>query len=161
MNISITAERIPQHKGNLSRNTVRGIAYLTFFCSMALLSWPAAAQHKMTEAAERYQIEHANCLNGRSNEDKETCLKEANAALMQAKQGRLDDAGAQYQKNAELRCQVFESEDRQACERRMRGEGTVSGSVANGGIFRKLVIPEPEPKPLITPESGGATDKLN
>ena len=38
-------------------------------------------------------------------------------------------------------------EERQACEARIRGLGTTSGSVAGGGILRQLVTIEVGPTP--------------
>jgi hypothetical protein len=154
MQRSTITERIPCPHGKLSRHALRLFAYLMLCSPLAATIMPAVAQDNQTEARSHYQTERANCLNGRSSEDLETCLKEAHAALAEEKRGRLDDSGVQYQKNAALRCQALDSDSRQACERRMRGEGTVSGSVAAGGILRELVTREPEQHGAPTPVNG-------
>ena len=47
-------------------------------------------------------------------------------------------------RNALARCQVHRDDDaRTLCERMVRGDGTRSGSVAGGGVFRELVTVEP------------------
>ncbi|MES2106564.1 MAG: hypothetical protein V4634_21270, partial [Pseudomonadota bacterium] len=93
----------------------------------------ARAPGKMAEAQANYQRERAACLSGQSNQDRATCLKEAGAALQDAKNGRLYEVDrSDYQRNALLRCQEqSKPEDKADCEKRIR-EGEVSGSVAAG-----------------------------
>jgi hypothetical protein len=95
-----------------------------------------------TDAQQRYQQERAACLSGQSAQDQSTCLKEAGAALEEARRGRLAEGSAQYQQNALARCTVLPPEEREACHARMQGQGTTSGSVAAGGIYRELIIRE-------------------
>lgn len=96
---------------------------------------PSAAQ-----AAHRH--DSAACRQGRSNQDRATCLREADAALKEARGGRLgDDDPAQLERNRLRRCEAQPPGDREDCVRRMTGEGTTSGSVEGGGIIRELVIP--------------------
>jgi hypothetical protein len=73
-----------------------------------------------------------------SRPDRATCLREAGAALQEAKRGRSGDAQGAYERNRLLRCDRLAAEEREDCLRRMRGEGTVSGSVESGGIYREL-----------------------
>ena len=40
-----------------------------------------------------------------------------------------------------LEIRVFKGDDREACEARVRGEGTSTGSVQSGGILREVVRP--------------------
>lgn len=108
-----------------------------------LMTTSAIAQNQASASSNRYQVERANCFNGKSNQDSATCLKEANAALAESKKGKLNDGEAPYGKNAALRCQALDASNREACERRMRGEGTVSGSVEAGGVMRELVVETP------------------
>jgi hypothetical protein len=65
-------------------------------------------------------------------------MKEARNAQADKKRGVLDNADAQYQANARARCNVLSGEDKAACEARMMGYGTVSGSVASGGVLREV-----------------------
>ena len=120
-----------------------GAALCLILLGLAATATPAFAQDKPQSPSERYQVERAKCFNGRSNEDGATCLKEANAALDEDKKGKLTVAGAQYQKNAALRCQALPAAEKIDCERRIRGEGTVSGSAESGGITRELVVRTP------------------
>ena len=58
-------------------------------------------------------------------------------------------------RNALRRCEPLRDPDRQDCVARIRGEGTTSGSVAEGGIYRELVTREvgamPAPEPGVPP----------
>jgi len=98
-----------------------------------------AAAADMSEAKARYQQERATCMSGQSHQDRTTCLREAGAALAESKRGNLDAAGmGRYEQNQRMRCDAHPAEDREDCLRRMRGEGTISGSVEGGGIYREL-----------------------
>lgn len=109
----------------------------------AALGVPAGAfAAPPADAQQRYQQERAACLSGQSAQDQSTCLKEAGAALEEARRGRLADGSAQYQQNALARCTVLPPEERDACHARMQGQGTTSGSVPAGGIYRELIIRE-------------------
>ena len=108
---------------------------------VALGSSSALAADK-SEALARYQQERAVCMGGQSNQDRATCLKEAVNAYNEAKHGRLDDGAAQYQLNEQRRCERLPDEDRHDCVARMQGQGTTSGSVSSGGIYRELVTRE-------------------
>jgi hypothetical protein len=81
-------------------------------------------------------------MSGQSNQDRETCLKEAGAALEESKTGRLDGGQGSENQNALIRCNALPAGDRDACRRRIAGEGTTSGSVREGGIVRELVVPD-------------------
>ena len=100
------------------------------------------------EAHTRYQSERAACINGTSHQDRSTCLREAGAALAERKTGGLRQIDEQvYGNNRLLRCDRLPQQDREDCLRRMNGEGTLSGSVEAGGLYRELsqpVAPSPE-----------------
>jgi hypothetical protein len=114
-------------------------AYLIFL-GLVVTATPAIAQNQPQTPNGQYQIERAKCFNGKSNEDRATCLTEANAAFAANKKGKLTVNDAQYQNNAILRCQALPAADKVDCERRMHGEGTVSGSAETGGILRELEV---------------------
>lgn len=103
-----------------------------------------------------YRQERAKCLDGRSQQDRATCLQEAGAALAEARRGRLDnhEDAATLARNALLRCQRQRAEDRPDCERLARGEGARSGSVEGGGVIKEIVtrtagpVPAPVPAPV-------------
>lgn len=98
----------------------------------------AAADGKLSDAQARYQQDRAACNSGQSYQDRATCLREAAAALQAAKRGGKDDGATAYEQNRLLRCDRLAAGEREDCLRRMRGEGTVSGSVESGGVYREL-----------------------
>jgi hypothetical protein len=105
---------------------------------MLVAGMAAAAGDSLSEAQARYRQDRAACMSGQSQQDRATCLREADAALQEAKRGRSGDAQGSYEQNQLLRCDRLAAGDREDCRRRMRGEGTVSGSVEGGGIYREL-----------------------
>ena len=88
-----------------------------------------------------YRYERQKCLSGRSHQDRATCLKEAGAALAEARRGRLDNGVSERQlaENRVARCAAQPESERADCERMARGEGTVVGSVEGGGVVKELV----------------------
>jgi len=80
---------------------------------------------------------------------REPAVREEQAARQEARRGVLarTDNPAEFERNRLARCDQHAGEDRDYCLRRMNGEGTVSGSVEGGGIYRELRVPVPaEPK---------------
>ena len=94
-----------------------------------------------------YQRDRAACLDGRTNQDRDTCLREAGAARQEANRGRLGESPGVFEQNRLARCEGQPPQDREDCLRRMNGEGTTRGSVESGGIYRELVRPVVTPKP--------------
>lgn len=119
----------------------------TLALALAAALLPATAdaigRSALKQVQERYRSERAVCLNGQSNQSLQTCLREAEAVRAQALKADLDDGAADYARNASQRCDRLPPELRQACIARMAGAGTVSGSVAAGGLYRELVTTEP------------------
>ena len=99
----------------------------------------ATTRQSQSEATSRFQQERARCLTNQSNQDRATCLREATAALAEARRGTLDDRQAEYDKNARLRCQALPAADQSDCRARIDGHGNASGSAEAGGIYRELV----------------------
>ena len=123
--------------------------------STALLAagsnWAATAPANSAAQAQ-FQQERAACLNGQSNQDRATCLREAGAALAEAKRGGLSTAEANLPENQRKRCDRHSGDERSACMARMQGAGSTSGSVAGGGILRELVTTQPAaPAPMAMP----------
>ena len=106
----------------------------------------AADRGKLSDAQSAYQKDRAACISGQTHQDRATCLREAGAALQEARRGGLDDGQAEFERNRLLRCERQPPEDREACVRRMKGEGFTSGSVEGGGIYRELVVPVVPPQ---------------
>jgi hypothetical protein len=112
--------------------------------SALLVAAPVLAAEGLgaSDARARYLQERAACESGQSHQDRATCMREAGAAYDEARRGRLNDGPAQYQQNALVRCNALPPGDREACLARMQGQGVTRGSVAEGGIYRELVIRE-------------------
>jgi len=111
---------------------------LAAFLALVLSAGAALAQNS-------YQEERAACMQMSDADARKTCLREAGAARVESKRNGLTES-AEYQKNLTARCGYLPAGDREDCERRMHGEGTTSGSVAGGGIYRELrtIVPVPE-----------------
>ena len=108
-------------------------------CAGAVMVSTVAAAGPGADAQARYQKDRAACMSGNSNQDRATCLKEAGAALVEARRNGLtttDDST--YVSNNMARCVPLPAADQEDCVRRMNGEGTVKGSVEEGGIYREL-----------------------
>jgi len=95
------------------------------------------------EARAVYERDLAVCNSNQSNQDRATCLREANAAYAEARRGGLTGDATQFSRNALKRCDPLPEDQRKDCIARMQGQGTTSGSVAGGGIYRELVTREP------------------
>jgi len=120
---------------------------------LASVSAVAANKTASADALANYQRQREVCLGGQSNQDRATCLREAGAALAQAKQGGMGDDAATYSDNAKKRCESLPNADRTDCLTRMSGKGTTSGSAAGGGIYRELVTREPGAPSSIQPSN--------
>ena len=111
---------------------------LSAACALVFSTLVAAQGTRQT-----YQQDRAFCNSGQSSQDRATCLREAGAAAQEGPRGNLSDApeGNQF-----ARCDYHKDpNDREYCIRRMKGEGTVSGSVEGGGVLRELrVITRPQ-----------------
>jgi hypothetical protein len=87
-------------------------------------------------------VEHAKAAD---DDRRDPAVREAQAAKQEAKRGRLTNNAdaAQREKNKYARCEALSGDDREYCIRRMNGEGTVTGSVESGGLYRELRVPVP------------------
>ncbi len=104
---------------------------------------PAQPQDELTA---RYQQDLAECEAQQATQDLAACHLEARNALAEAKRNLLSDTTANlFEKNQFKRCRVFKGDDREACEARVRNEGSSTGSVQSGGILREVVRPVPSP----------------
>lgn len=75
--------------------------------------------------------------------ERANCLSEASTAYQASLPPEVDTDPGRYARNALARCQPLTADDRQDCLARMAGQGTTSGSVSGGGIYRELVTREP------------------
>lgn len=129
---------------------------LASFGVAALLAVGAATAQVATtgdtgiDATGSYQSELRACMSGATQQDRDTCLKEARNANAEKQRGRLETYGA-FESHAVARCDVHQiSEDKAACRARVMGMGTVEGSVAGGGLIREL-------ETTVAPEQQAAT----
>ncbi len=110
----------------------------------------------MIDNSGSYQSEVQSCLSGKTQQDRDTCLKEARNAHADKQRGVLDTQGS-LQANAMDRCSVFQSgEDKAACQARVMGMGSVDGSVAGGGLVREVetvVLPSDQHSVTIQPKT--------
>ncbi len=82
------------------------------------------------------------CMNGTSNQERSTCLREAGAALQESRRGGLSTVNeGELAQNRKVRCEALPAPDRHECMLRMQGEGTVSGTAQQGGILREITGP--------------------
>ncbi len=103
-----------------------------------------------------YQHEVQSCLSGNTQQDRDTCLREARNAQADKKRGLLDNNQAQFEANATARCDVLTGEDKAACKARVMGFGNSSGSVAGGGVLREVetvVLPPGSDSVTIEPKT--------
>jgi hypothetical protein len=136
---------------------------LASFGATALFALTAAAAQVAGAPADsgldtsgNYQSEVRACMEGKTGQAQADCLKEARNAQADKKRGVLDNSNAQFQANARARCGALAGEDKAACEARMMGYGTVSGSVAGGGVLREVetvVMPRGQDSITVDPKT--------
>lgn len=124
----------------------------------------AAAPAGLAATAEdqRYQDERAACMQ-RPEAERATCLREAAAARQAARSGALTGNGSSFEANRLLRCNALPVAERDACIRRARDEGVVSGSVESGGIlreYREVILPPVSPPPTVISPQQAPSDTM-
>jgi hypothetical protein len=107
--------------------------------SIALALSPTAwSAGKASQAQQDYQQERAHCMSGKSQQDRATCLKEAQAAYQESRRDGLKTQGdAQLSNNATDRCGAQPAADKAACVDRVTGAGSSEGSVKGGGMIHR------------------------
>jgi len=138
----INQTRCSSTSSGFSLEAARLSAMAFLVLSVSLSAAAASAAGDSPNANARYQADRATCNSGQSNQDRATCLKEAGAALQESRRGHLKDDPAANQRNTSLRCDALPADERDACQRRMEGEGETSGSVRDGGLIRELTVPD-------------------
>ena len=156
---AFTMNTLSSHVGAMSRPGRLGLAWaLLSICATPSM---AATSATTAEIQARYAQERARCLDGSSSQERPTCLKEAGAARDAALRGQLSDGDTSYQRNAKQRCDALTGDEARDCVARMQGQGSTSGSVEAGGIYRETVtrqvkpaeVPMPAPQPPSAPAS--------
>ena len=137
------------------------IALAGLVLASGLLAAPPTKAPDPTSPEAVYRRDRADCLAGRSAQDRKTCLQEAGAALAAARRGQLvSPDAATLVANALRRCQAVRAEDRSDCERMARGEGSREGSVAEGAILKRIsriVVEAPAAGAPSAPASAAST----
>ena len=153
-----TSNRLSNFRLN---NVAKGAAGFVF---SALLAMSATAQIAAgttgIDATGNAQSELAACNNGKTQQDRATCLIEVKNANAAKRAGKVDNAGGQFQANAMQRCNVLPAEDKIACEARVVGYGNPQGSVAGGGVVTEIetvVVPKNAGPVTIQPQTSGDT----
>ena len=104
----------------------------------------------------QYASEVRACMSGQTQQDRETCLQEARNAQAARRGGELRKEGENYAANALARCQPLSGEYQAACEARVMGFGSTSGTVAGGGLLRQVetvVLPPEADRVRIQPQT--------
>ncbi len=126
-----------------ARNTVHSRKSLVSYGLAALLAMTAATAQVATgttgiDASGSFQQEVNACMTGKTQQDQETCLKEARNARADKQRGVLDNSTGKFDSNAAARCEVLAGEEKAACQARVLGYGNTTGSVAGGGLLREV-----------------------
>lgn len=106
------------------------------------------------EAQERYRADVERCRSGVATQDQRTCMREAGAALEEARRNRLVTGTPSFDQNQRARCERLSGAQRDDCLQLMSDTGaTVHGSVEGGGILREttITIPADPTTPATTP----------
>ena len=102
----------------------------------------------MIDNSGSFQSEVQACNSGHTQQDRDTCLREARNASADKKRGVLESYN-NLQANAMARCDMHSmSDDRAACRARMMGQGDVEGTVAGGGLIREVETIESQTRTL-------------
>jgi hypothetical protein len=116
------------------------------FASAALAAGKGAASQADAGAKAQYQADVAHCKAGQSNQDRATCLKEAGAALVEARRNQLSNGPAAYDQDKLKRCQALPASQQQDCITQMSGQDTqTEGNALSGGVLRQTTITVPTP----------------
>jgi len=110
----------------------------------------AADKAAPMSAKARLQHDRAVCARIQDQGVRDECLSEASTQYAGTQPSHPDENPAQLMRNVLKRCEALRGPDRQDCVLRMQGQGTTTGSVAGGGIYRELVtreVGEPATKP--------------
>lgn len=136
--LAATARRKPlPWKGGSPQGVRWGWTLLTV---ATLQSSPALAQtpDASAQAHLRYLIEKADCESAPEDRDRAACLRDAAAAYAEARRGALESGDGAFERNAVQRCEALQGDNREDCVARIRGQGTTSGSVEGGGLYREF-----------------------
>ena len=125
-----------------------GIALMLSLAAWSTGSTAATADRSLQRSAEQvFQAERAMCQSQRQVGDRQACLTDARAAYGEALRGVLAQGQTLSTAHITQRCQALPADDRPDCVARMTGQGSTSGSVEAGGIYRELKTYKTETPP--------------
>ena len=134
---------------------------LTAVLAMTAATAQVASGTTGIDATGNARSEAAACYDGRTQQDRETCLREVRNANAEKRAGKLDNSGGQFNVNAAQRCNVFTGEDKIACEARVSGQANTQGSVAGGGVIREVeTVVVPRDGAVVNIQSQTNTDPI-
>ena len=125
-------------------DSLLGLGGLCIASALLSLSAFAATPTASAQAAEinaKFEQDKSNCLSGKAGAERTVCLREASKARNSARNAPIYD-DATYRHNRFDRCRVLSGDEARDCFARMKGEGTTSGSVEGGGLYREKVTIE-------------------
>lgn len=124
-----------------------------WLAALALAATPVFAASPATQADTKVQPQRARttCTTVRGDA-RDNCLSEASTLAASTRPSRPEENAEQLARNALQRCKPLPEPDRRDCVARIEGQGTTTGSVAAGGIYRELVTREVGPVPAAEPE---------
>lgn len=111
----------------------------------ALAALPALAagpNNAVVDPKARYAKESAACSRIAEHGARANCLSEASTRLAATQPTPAGESAELLRQNAIKRCEALPEPERKDCLLRMQGQGTVSGSVEGGGLYRELVTRE-------------------
>jgi len=124
-----------------------------WLAALALAATPVFAASPATQVDTKVQPQRARtaCTTVRGDA-RDNCLSEASTLAASTRPSRPEENAEQLARNALQRCKPLPEPDRRDCVARIEGQGTTTGSVAAGGIYRELVTREVGPVPAAVPE---------
>jgi hypothetical protein len=131
-------------------------ALVAAFAGPAALAAEKAKAKSSGGSDAQYMKDRTDCENGRTAEDRATCMKEAGAALQERRRNGLTNSGSPVP-NATDRCNALPAKDKADCMARVLGPTapnqtvTTSGSVGGGGVIRETTTTIPGSVTVITP----------
>jgi hypothetical protein len=142
-------------------HTLRLVASVTAFILLTVGAISAASAQIASgttgiDATGNAQSELAACNNGKTQQERQTCMTEVRNANAAKRAGKVDNNGGKFKENALARCDVFKGEEQVACQARIVGYGDAAGSVAGGGVIRQVetvVVPADATNVKIQPQT--------
>ena len=146
----------PSPTGTSPRKAAIAFGLCTLFAVVAATAQVSATGDTGIDSSGNYLQERAWCMANTTGEEQATCLKNSAAAQAEKRRGTLDNNGANFDANAMQRCTVLTGEDRAACQARVAGLGSASGSVQGGGVIKQVetvVLPPGKSSVTIEPKT--------